>query len=105
MERLEGVRFLTIAVCLAVASVLWSGRPVEAQTKKIVLKIGHILPNDSAEHQGAVKFAELMAQKTAGQVEVQVFPNSQLGNAKSQLQAVAIGGQDIFMDGIGWYVD
>ena len=105
MKCRPGLRSLAMAACLALAPALWGGAGAEGQTKKIVMKIGHILPSDSAEHQGAVRFAELMAQKTGGQVEVQLFPNSQLGNAKSQLQAVAIGGQDLFMDGIGWYVD
>jgi TRAP-type transport system periplasmic protein len=105
MERRCLAKFLFIVACIALVSVM-SGKPAaEAQAKKIVMKFGHIQTGDDAVHLSAVRFAELVAQKTAGQAEVQVFPNSQLGNAKSQVQAVAIGGQDFFMDGIGWYVD
>ena len=101
---------LTVALCLGFALCVWMGADtqVSAQTppaKKIVMKFGHLQATDSAIHMGAMKFAELMKEKTGGQAEVQIFPNSQLGNAKSQLQAVNVGGQDMFVDGIGWYVD
>lgn len=93
-----------IAAIMTLAFVLTSSG-ADAQTKKIVIKLGHLQATDAAIHLGAQKFAELVAKKTGGQAEVQIFPNSQLGNAKSQLQAVSIGGQDMFVDGIGWYVD
>ncbi len=93
-----------LLLATAVALALWTG-PTLGQPKKIVMKFGDLAAVDSGVHKGALKFAELVAQKTGGQAEVQIFPNSQLGNAKSQLQAVSIGGQDFFMDGLGWYVD
>ena len=100
----------TVMFCAGLAVWAWLGivSPVEAQAqpaKKIIMKFGHLQATDSAIHMGAVKFAELVAQKTGGRAEVQIFPNSQLGNAKSQLQALSVGGQDMFVDGIGWYVD
>ncbi len=104
MERHSSLGILLIAVGILLVSGLTAGPAAEAQAKKIVMKFGTVLPNGSGEDQGAHKFAELVAQKTGEQAEVQVFPNSQLGDAKSQLQAVAVGGQDFFMDGIGWYV-
>ena len=103
------VRFV-VALCAGLA--LWAWMGVDAQVgaqaqpaKKIVMKFGHLQATDSAIHMGAEKFADLVAQKTGGQAEVHIFPNSQLGNAKSQLQALSVGGQDMFVDGIGWYVD
>ena len=106
MKRSPSPRIFLAIICLALlVAFTLAPQAVDAQGKKIVIKFGHIQTGDDAVHQGAVKFAELVAQKTGGQAEVQIFPNSQLGNAKSQLQAIAIGGQDIFMDGIGWYVD
>ncbi len=107
--KVNAARF---GVVLCVGFALWAWMDVSAKVcaqtqpaKKIVMKFGHLQPTDSAVHLGAVKFAELLAQKTGGRAEVQIFPSSQLGNAKSQLQAVNVGGQDMFMDGIGWYVD
>ncbi len=95
-----------IVICLTVALCIGFVAWAQAQpSRKTVMKFGHLQAKDSAVHMGALKFAELVSQKTGGQAEVQIFPNSQLGNAKSELQAVSIGGQDIFMDGIGWYVD
>ena len=97
-----------LVIGLSIGIVVWGlmGTWTQAQpARKVVIKFGHLQAADSAVHLGAMKFAEFVSQKTGGQAEVQIFPSSQLGTAKSQLQAVSIGGQDIFMDGIGWYVD
>jgi tripartite ATP-independent transporter DctP family solute receptor len=102
MPHRRHAKFLLIAAAVALSL---SAPSAPAQPKKIVMKFGDLAAVDSAVHQGALKFAELVAQRTGGQAEVQIFPNSQLGNAKSQLQALSIGGQEFFMDGIGWYVD
>jgi TRAP-type transport system periplasmic protein len=99
-RRVRSRLLIALAATLALGAATASAQP-----KKIVMKYGDLAAVDSGVHKGAVKFAELVAQKTGGQAEVQIFPNSQLGNAKSQLQAVSIGGQDFFMDGLGWYVD
>jgi TRAP-type transport system periplasmic protein len=97
-------RLGTTLITISVAALVWT-TPAAAQPKKIVMKYGDLAAVDSGVNKGAHEFARLVAQKTNGQAEVQVFPNSQLGNAKSQLQAVAIGGQDFFVDGLSWYVD
>jgi TRAP-type transport system periplasmic protein len=107
---LKNVTRFAVALCMGLALWAWMGADTQVgaqaqPAKKIVMKFGHLQATDSAIHMGCEKFADLMKQKTGGQVEVQIFPNSQLGNAKSQLQALNVGGQDMFVDGIGWYVD
>jgi TRAP-type transport system periplasmic protein len=91
-------------ICLA-ASILGlalvlagSGNAASSQDKS-VLKLGNIQNVDSPLAKGCVRFAELVGQKTDGNVEVKVYPSSQLGSAPDQLKGVSIGSQEMFVDG------
>lgn len=66
-------------------------------------RIGHIMNIDHPHHLALMKFAELVKEKTGGSVEVKIYPNSQLGNALTQIQAVKLGTLEGFLDGVGWY--
>jgi len=68
-----------------------------------VFRIGHIMNIDHPHHLALLKFAELVNEKTGGSVEVKIYPNSQLGNALTQIQAVKMGTLEGFLDGVGWY--
>src|SRR5512133_1156076 len=59
-----------------------------AQFPKMDIKLGHPGVLDMSYHKGAVKFSELMKERTGGNVNVQVFPNSQLGSEKDMLEQV-----------------
>lgn len=66
---------------------------------KVVLKLGHIADPENPYAQGAVKFAELVKEKTGGEVEVQVFPSSQLGNQRDLVEGVTFGTIDMTLTG------
>lgn len=65
------------------------------------LKLGHIMPIDHPNGMGAEKFAELVEEKTNGNVTVSVFPTSQLGNEKELFDAVDLGSLDFAILGYG----
>lgn len=69
--------------------------------EKFSLKLGHIMTPEHPNGQGAVKFAELVSEKTGGNVTVDVFPSSQLGNEKDIFDAVAMGMIDFSILGYG----
>jgi TRAP-type C4-dicarboxylate transport system substrate-binding protein len=73
-----------------------AGAPAEAQ---IVLKGGHISPKDSVEGITIDRFADLVKQKTNGQIAMQIFPSEQLGKSVSQIDSTAIGNQDLVFAG------
>lgn len=52
--------------------------------KKIVIKAAHTVATDHPFHIGMDTFAKSVAAKTNGKVEVQVFPNGQLGTDERQ---------------------
>jgi tripartite ATP-independent transporter DctP family solute receptor len=68
-----------------------------------VIRIGHIMNVDQPHHLALVKFAEFVEKQTKGAIEVKILPNSQMGNALTQMQSVKMGTLDGFIDGVGWY--
>lgn len=78
-----------LCVALAVVTV-----PALAQTK--VLRVGETTAPNHPQTQRDVRVAELVAEKTGGSVEIQVFPAGQFGDAPSQLESIMTGGQDMF---------
>ena len=51
----------------------------EVTGDKVVINIGHINDQSDSWHQGALKFKEYCEANSNGTIEVDVFPNSQLG--------------------------
>lgn len=64
---------------------------------KIVLKLGHVANLEQPYHMASEKFAELVYERTNGEIEIQVFPNSQLGGQRELLEGVQFGSIDIAM--------
>lgn len=73
--------------------------PLAAAKAQIVLKGGHISPKESVEGIAIDRFADLVKQRTNGQVTMQIFPSEQLGKSVSQIDSTAIGNQDMFFAG------
>ncbi|HHY35813.1 MAG TPA: TRAP transporter substrate-binding protein [Firmicutes bacterium] len=85
------------AVSLVVALVLLASFVAgcsQRQQATMTLRFGHEQPEDHPYHLSAVKFAELVEQKSKGRIKVEVYPNSQLGSAKAMNEMVATGQLD-----------
>ena len=59
--------------------------------KKIVLKVAHNGTENHPMQVGFEKFKEVLAAETEGTVEVQIFPNAQLGSEEEASQMVKLG--------------
>ena len=59
------------------------------------LKVGHGLPTTHPLHKGAEKFAELVSERTHGEVTVEVFPALQLGSVREMFEDLSLGTLDI----------
>ncbi len=80
----------TVVTALAVIAV--SAGAAHAQPKaKYTAKIGHLESPAQPRHQGLVKVAELVKSRTNGEVELQLFPSSQLGNARQMIEGTQLG--------------
>lgn len=62
-----------------------------------VMKFGHDMPEDSAQHVAALKFRDLVAERTKGRVEVRVFPAQQLGTDPEMVQQAQLGTLEIVL--------
>lgn len=69
------------------------------QSDKIVMKLGHVLSADGHYQLTALEFAKSVAAKTSGKIEVQVFPQSQLGGEVQMTQALRTGTQEMMISG------
>lgn len=84
--------------CLAAAvGFSFCAQPVSAAD--ITIKLGHLQSPANHQQAAALRFAELVAEKTKGRYEVKVFPAAQLGNARDMLEAVRQGNIEMTMFG------
>jgi tripartite ATP-independent transporter DctP family solute receptor len=83
----------TLALAAASLVVLGLGAgAAQAQSKaKYTARIGHLESPAQPRHQGLIKVAELVRARTNGEIEFQIFPSSQLGNARQMIEATQLG--------------
>jgi TRAP-type C4-dicarboxylate transport system, periplasmic component len=64
---------------------------IAAAPKKIVMKISHVSAPGSARDIGSHKVKEVVEKMTNGLVTAQVYPSSQLGGQRDQVEGVQFG--------------
>jgi TRAP-type transport system periplasmic protein len=85
----------SLGLLLAIA-VFTVGVPAQAQDiQERTIKFGHLNNTDHPMSMGARKFAELVAAKSGGKLQVKEFPASQLGNEMQQQSALQGGVQEM----------
>lgn len=70
---------------------------------KFNLRMGHAVNTTDGQHAAAVKLAELVKQRTNGDVEITIFPANQLGNDSAMISLVRGGTIDIVSSGASNY--
>jgi len=60
-------------------------------SETINIRVGHVLAPTHPYQLGLEKFAELVAEKTDGRVQVQAFHSSQLGNERDMVEGLQLG--------------
>ena len=63
----------------------------EAMAAKLVAKMGTVVNESHPNTVALVRFGQLIKERTNGQVEVKVFPNSQLGGEKEMAEGMRLG--------------
>ena len=81
-----------MVLMMLVASFAFAGGEKEpASGKPIQLRYAHVGVDKEPQTRYAAELAKLIEQKTDGRIEVQVFPNSQLGNVSEMVDGVKAG--------------
>jgi len=57
----------------------------------LVIRFSHVVATESPKGQAAEKFAQLVAQRTAGKVRIDLFPNSRLYGDRDEIAALLLG--------------
>ncbi len=71
----------------------------EEPAEKIEWKLGHLGNEEHIWNKTALKFAELVNEKTNGQIEVKVYPNEQLGSEVDNINMIKAGTADMVISG------
>ncbi len=92
------VRSAGVAVLVVGFAALWW--PQLAAAQAVTLRFGDIYAESHSNSKGAFKFAELVNQKSNGQIKVEVFVDSKLGNEREQAESLKAGTIDIVASGL-----
>jgi tripartite ATP-independent transporter DctP family solute receptor len=76
---------------VAAAAALLAIPAAAAAAPKYSFKLAHVITAGTPIDLGAKKFAELVKQRTNGEVEINVFPASQLGAERAIIEGVQLG--------------
>jgi tripartite ATP-independent transporter DctP family solute receptor len=68
-------------------------------SKKYVFKFGHNANEENTWHKGALKFAEVVKEKSNGRIEIKIFPNEQLGKETDVITGIQSGTIDMTITG------
>ncbi len=74
----------------AIAAVMFAVPAAQADDP-IVIKFSHVVAENTPKGQAANKFRDLVAERLAGKVEVEVYPNAQLYGDNKVLEAMLLG--------------
>lgn len=79
--------------------------PAEEPAEKIVIRLADVQAENDVETQFEYKFAELVAEKSGGRIEVQVFPAGQMGEMADILSSVQMGALEMCRTNPSWLAD
>ena len=72
----------------AVAAAMTLALGVAANAAEFTINVGHINAENDSWHQAALAFEEYVEEKSEGRIEVEVYPNSQLGSEVDMLTSI-----------------
>lgn len=93
-------RLGVLGICLMLLAGLATPGPAGAQ-QPIVIKLGNVQATADIVQTGLKKFADLVGERTKGQIQVQIFPASQLGTEQELLEGVQLGTVHMFEGSTG----
>ncbi|WHH58014.1 TRAP transporter substrate-binding protein [Petroclostridium sp. X23] len=79
--------------------------PSPQKQEKIILRYSEVNADNDPETQAAYDFAKRVKEKSNGRIEVQIFPNGQLGGMKDIIQSLQMGAVDMARNNPSWLAD
>jgi len=97
---MKGPFTIVALLAMCILAMTWVDQGT-CQEKPISLKLGHAVAPEHPYHLGAVKFAELVAQRTGNKVKIDVYPSTQLGNERDMVEGLQLGTIDLVVTSTG----
>ena len=98
--RRDILRFVGASAAVAALSPFVSGTAAaQAGVKRI--RLAHPAPTAHGWHLWAEQFKKTLEEKSGGKMQVQIFPNAQMGNERDTAQAVRLGSLEMGAIGVG----
>lgn len=93
--------FIGILVVVMLFSLAFGSSGYAKGKEKIFIKLGHVEPAASGLHKAALKFKSLVEERSNGQVEVYVFPHSELGSGPEMGEMTQAGALEMAVLPVG----
>jgi tripartite ATP-independent transporter DctP family solute receptor len=84
-----------ILMGIILASFCFSVMAYAAPPPKYILKLGHVSASTYPYHLASERVAKEVLEKTKGEVDIKIFPSSQLGSSRDLAEGVQLGSVDI----------
>ncbi|NWQ42868.1 DctP family TRAP transporter solute-binding subunit [Bacillus sp. EB106-08-02-XG196] len=85
-------RCISILIFMVILFISGCSNVTNQEAKaEYVLRLGHLQTETHPYHKGATKFKELLESKSDGRIQIDIFPSSQLGNGRDQIEGAQIG--------------
>lgn len=99
MKRLFLLLMITLIVVLPMFAEgsKETGTSAVGSKKVTVLKFAHHYPMDHPHTLGCEMFKELVEERSKGEIEVQLYPNNQMGNSHQIFENLTLGSLDIIL--------
>jgi tripartite ATP-independent transporter DctP family solute receptor len=100
MSRFQTTQLATACLCAFVAAGVLMPADVDAQT--YTARIGHLENTDQPRHIALEIIAERVAERTDNDLELQIFPSSQLGGQREMNEGVQLGTLEGTVSATSW---
>jgi tripartite ATP-independent transporter DctP family solute receptor len=88
--------FLSIVVCALLVGILSScSNKASGDENSVTLRLAHNQSETHPVHKSLVEFAKLVEEKTDGSINVQLYPNGQLGSEREVIELTQTGAIDV----------
>ncbi len=92
MKKLSSFLVMSLMVTMLVPGIALA-------KAEYTLKFGHLANAEHTWHKAAVRFAEIVNEKSGGRIEVKVYPNEQLGKEMEMISGIQMGVVDMTITG------
>lgn len=91
--------WLGVAFIFVISLMLTACGSKNSSNEKYIFKLGHLADENDTWHLAAMKFAQLIAEKSGERIEIKVYPNEQLGKEVDTITSIQAGTADMVLSG------